>query len=122
MIRHLAAAFIAFIALVALAAAQLDLTGEWELQLTTPRGPAQYTLYLTHEGPRLTGHLSSEYGEIAVKGTVNGDQVKISWSEVDGGKTLDITLAGTAKGDTISGTVRLGTVGEGPFRAERTGS
>jgi hypothetical protein len=57
-----------------------------------------------------------------VKGTVDGENVKISWSEVDNGKPLDITLTGTAKGDTITGSARLGTVGEGPFRAERTGS
>jgi hypothetical protein len=108
-------------ALVALAAAQLDLTGEWALQLTTPRGPAEYTLYLTHEGPRLSGHLSSQFGELQVRGTVNGDEVKLSWSEVDNGKTLEITLTGTVKGDAITGTARLGTVGEGPFRADRTG-
>lgn len=109
-------------ALVALAAVQTDLTGEWALQLTTPRGPVSYTLYLTQEGPRLSGHISSEFGEPAVKGTVNGDQVRLTWSDVDGGKSIEITLTGTAKGDTISGTARLGTVGEGPFRADRTGS
>jgi hypothetical protein len=99
---------------------QTNLTGEWELQLTTPRGPLEYKLYLTHEGPRLTGHLSSEYGEQPVRGTVNGDEVKISWSEMENGKPLDITLTGTVKGDTITGTARLGNVGEGPFRADRT--
>lgn len=108
-------------ALVALAL-QPTLTGEWELQLTTPRGPLEYTLYLTQEGPRLSGHLSSQFGEQQVKGTINGEDVKLSWSEVDSGKTLDITLTGTVKGDTITGTARLGTVGEGPFRADRTGS
>ena len=102
------------------ASAQTNLTGEWALTFTAPRGPVQYTLYLTHEGPRLNGHITSEYGELQVRGTVNGDQVKISWSEVENGKTLDITLTGTVKGDAITGTARLGTAGEGPFRAERT--
>jgi hypothetical protein len=100
---------------------QANLTGEWALELTTPRGPAAYTMYLTQEGPRLTGHLSSEYGERDLRGSVNGDDFKVSWSDVDGGKTIDITLTGKIKGDSISGTVRLGTAGEGPFRAERTG-
>jgi hypothetical protein len=102
--------------------ADTNLTGEWALQFTTPRGPTQYTLYLTQEGPRLTGHLSSEFGEQPVRGSVNGDEVKISWSEMEGGKPLEITLTGTAKGETITGMARLGTVGEGPFRADRTGS
>ena len=99
-----------------------DLTGEWALEFTTPRGPASYTMYLTQEGPRLRGHLSSEYGEREVRGSVNGDDVKVSWSEMENGKELDITLTGKIKGDAITGTVRLGTVGEGPFRADRTGA
>jgi hypothetical protein len=100
---------------------QASLTGEWTLEFTTPRGHAEYTMYLTHEGPRLNGHLTSEYGEIMLKGTVNGDEVTISWSQAESGKTMDITLTGTVKGEAITGTARLGTVGEGPFRAERTG-
>src|SRR4051812_2905486 len=102
--------------------AQASLTGEWAIAFTTPRGHAEYTMYLTQEGPRLTGHLTSEYGETPVKGSVNGDEVKLAWSIREGGKPLDITVSGTSKGDAINGTVRLGTVGEGPFTAERTSS
>ena len=98
-----------------------DLTGEWALEFSTPRGPSSYTMYLNQEGPRLTGHLSSEYGEREVRGSVNGDDFKVSWTDVDGGKQIDITLTGKIKGDAITGTVRLGNAGEGPFRAERTG-
>jgi hypothetical protein len=103
-------------------AAQANLTGEWAMEFTTPRGHAEYTLYLTQEGPRLNGHLTSEYGETQVKGTINGDEVKLAWSIMEGGKPLDLTVTATAKGDSINGTIRLGNVGEGPFAAERTGS
>jgi hypothetical protein len=102
-------------------APQASLTGEWALEFTTPRGHAEYVMYLTHEGPRLNGHLTSEYGEVMLKGTVNGDEVKIAWEESEGGKTMMISLTGTVKGDAITGTAKLGSVGEGPFRAERTG-
>jgi hypothetical protein len=105
------------------AAAQASLTGEWAMSFTTPRGGrSEYTLYLTQEGPRLTGHLTSEYGETPVKGTVNGDEVKLAWSIMENGKPLDISVTATAKGDAINGTIKLGTVGEGAFAAERTGS
>ena len=113
---------IAFLAIAVLAPAQASLTGEWAMEFTTPRGHAEYTLYLTHEGPRLVGHLTSEYGETPVKGTVNGDEVKLAWSLVEGGKPMDITVSATVKGESMTGTIRLGTVGEGPFAAERTGS
>jgi hypothetical protein len=115
-----AAAFASVVAVSAIA--QATLTGEWAMSFTTPRGRSEYTLYLTQEGPRLTGHLTSEYGETPVKGTVNGEAVKLAWSIMENGKPLDITVTATAKGDAINGTIKLGTVGEGPFTAERTGS
>src|SRR5437763_16455737 len=102
--------------------AQASLTGEWAIAFTTPRGHAEYTMYLTQEGPRLTGHLTSEYGETPVKGTVNGDEVKLAWSIMENGKPLDISVTATAKGDSLNGTIKLGSVGEGVFEAERTGS
>ena len=106
---------------LAITSPQTNLTGEWALEFSTPRGPASYTMYLTQEGPRLTGHLSSEYGERDLRGSVNGDDFKVSWTDVDAGKPIDVTLTGKIKGDAITGTARLGSAGEGPFRAERTG-
>ena len=114
---------IAVLAVLAAPAGQTPtLTGEWALQFTTPRGHAEYTMYLMQEGPRVQGHLTSEYGEIQLRCTLTGDQIKITWSEMENGKALDITLSGTVKGDEMSGTARLGTVGEGPFSADRTAS
>ena len=110
-------------AVVAVVAAQASLTGEWAMSFTTPRGGrSEYTLYMTQEGPRLTGHLTSEYGETPVKGTVNGDEVKLAWSIMEDGKPLDISVTATVKGDSMNGTIKLGTVGEGAFNAERTAS
>lgn len=103
-------------------AAQATVTGEWALEVTTPNGHVEYTLYLNQEGPRVTGHLTSEYGETQVRVTLNGDAITLSWSQAEGGKTIDIALSGTVKGDSMSGTAKLGTVGQGPFQAERTSS
>ena len=116
-----AGAAAALVAQVTIApAAQQSLTGEWALEFTTPLGHAEYTMYLTQEGPRVTGHLTSEYGEHQLRVTMSGDEIRITWSETENGKTFDITLTGTVKGDSMSGTARLGSVGEGPFKAERT--
>ena len=101
---------------------QTSLTGEWSAVVTAPRGELEYTMYLTQEGPRLTGYFQSQYGEIPLKGTINGDQIKLSWTMTDGTKELNVTMTGTVKGDAISGTATLGDVGQGAFRAERTGN
>jgi hypothetical protein len=98
------------------------LTGEWSATVMAPRGALEYTMYLTHEGPRLTGYFQSEYGEIPLKGTVNGEEIKLTWTMMDGSKEVPVSMTGTVKGNTITGTARLGTIGEGGFRAERTGS
>lgn len=110
-------------ALTAAVAAQSTVTGEWAMSFTTPRGGrSEYTLYMNQEGPRITGHLTSEYGETPVKGSINGDEVKLAWSIMENGKPLDISVTATVKGDTLNGTIKLGTVGEGAFTAERTSS
>ena len=117
------AACVLLVGLLAPVAADDTLTGEWAMEFTTPRGGrAEYTLYLTQEGPRLTGHLTSEFGETPVKGSVNADEVKLAWTIMENGKPLDISVIAKAKGDSMSGTIRLGTVGEGSFAAQRTSS
>ena len=108
--------------LVAPVAAQVSVTGEWAVEFTTPRGPSEFVMYLTQEGPRLTGHLTSEFGEASIKGSINGDQVKLAWSTMEAGKPLEISVTATAKGETMTGKIQLGTIGEGAFSAERTGS
>ena len=65
-----------------------DVTGEWEATYVTPLGPQQVTIYLQQEGPRVSGHTSSEFGEFQVRGSISGSDVKLSWSEVDGSKTM----------------------------------
>jgi hypothetical protein len=109
-------------AALALALQSSTLTGEWSATVQAPRGALEYTMYLTQEGPRLTGYFQSQYGEIPLKGTVNGDQIKLSWTMMDGSKEVNVTMTGTVKGNSISGTATLGTIGDGAFRAERTGS
>jgi hypothetical protein len=103
-------------------AAQTDLTGEWAVVLAAPRGALEYTMYLKQEGPRLSGYFQSEYGEIPVKGTINGDAVSLAWTMPDAKAPIDVTMSGTAKGDAIEGEANLAKVGKGTFRAQRTGS
>src|SRR5215469_6111190 len=71
-----------------------EVTGEWSAQYVTPLGPQELTIYLQQEGPRLSGHTTSEFGEFQVRGTINGEDVKFSWTEVDGGKNVTISVTG----------------------------
>ena len=113
---------IGMFALAALLVLRSDVTGEWEASYGTPLGPQELKMYLKQEGPRISGHTTSEFGEATIRGSIAGDEVKLSWTDTDGGKTLEIAVTAKIDGDTITGTARLGDRGEGRFRAERSSS
>jgi len=121
--RTLSAVLAVALLVVAPAAAQSSLTGEWAIAFVSPNGGQDdYTLYLTQEGPRLSGHLTSQYGETPVKRTVNGDDVKLTWTTVENRKPIELSVTAKVKGESMTGTIRIGDVGQGPFSAERTSS
>ena len=99
-----------------------NVTGEWDASYVSPLGPQELKIYLTQEGPRIAGHTTSEFGEFQVRGTITGADVKFSWTEVDGGKNIQIVVTGKIDGETIAGRAQIGDRGEGAFKAERTGS
>ena len=103
------------------ASAQTDMTGEWMISFTSPQGPQEFTMYVQQQGPRLTGRLTSEYGEFPLRGSVDGTTFTITWSMPDGGKELDITFNGKVEGDTMTGTAKLGNRGTGQLQGTRTG-
>ena len=102
------------------ALAQGDVTGEWEASYATRLGPQELKIYLIQEGPRITGHTTSEYGESQVRGTINGKDIQLSFSATDGGKAIEIRVTAKVDGDSMKGTAKLGDRGEGAFTAERT--
>ena len=67
-------------------AAQTDVTGEWEASYAMPLGPQELNIYLTQEGPRISGHTTSEYGESQVRGTIDGENIAFTFDATDGGK------------------------------------
>lgn len=98
----------------------IDVSGEWKATVAAPRGALEYTMYLNQQGPRLTGYFQSEYGEIPLRGSLKGDAITLSWTLPDAKEPIDCTMAGTVKGDVISGEATLARVGKGPFQAERS--
>jgi hypothetical protein len=111
----------ACVLLIAPAFAQTDMSGEWDIQFTSPQGPQEFTMFIQQEGPRLNGRLTSEYGEFPLKGNADGSNFTINWSMPDGGRVLDITFTGKVEGDMMTGTAKLGNRGNGQLSGTRTG-
>jgi hypothetical protein len=121
MLRTICSLVVAVMLSSALVLAQIDVAGEWSVTFTGPQGPAEYTMFVTQEGTRLTGRMTSPSGEFPLRGTTEESGFRIVWSLPDGGRMLEITFVGTVQGDMLSGTARIANSGEGPVTGQRIG-
>src|SRR5258708_6221136 len=129
MIRTLLAVGLALAAAAAPATAQSQsqpqprtVAGTWRVDFVTPLGQNWIIMTINQSGARLSGHATDEFGEYEINGRVVEDQVTVVWSVAEDGKMLEITMKGKLESATlITGTAKLGDVGEGPLSARRTG-
>src|SRR6185295_290047 len=121
MIRNTLAALAAFALLSASVLAQQSAAGMWRVEFVTPNGQVGVNMTINQTGNRLTGQVTDEYGEFPIDGRLADQQVTIVWSVPEDGKLVEITMKGKLEGNVITGTVKLGNVGEGPLTARRTG-
>ena len=103
----------------AAAAATADVAGNWRVEFVVPTGEVAVNITINQDGTKLSGRVVNEDGEFPLKGTVNGNQVSITWIVPEQGSQMPITMKGTVDGEYISGTARLGDVGEGSLSARR---
>ena len=112
----LAAILSAFIAPVL---AQPSAAGEWKVNFVVPTGTRFVNMFISQEKTRLTGTVVSEDGEFPLSGRIEGDQVTVAWEVPEDGKMMEIIMKGKLTGNVISGTAKLGNVGEGSLTARR---
>jgi hypothetical protein len=105
----------------ALLAQQASVAGLWRVEFVTPLGQVGVNMTINQSGGKLTGHVTDEYGEYEINGRIAENQVTVVWSVPEDGKMLEITMRGKLEGNVITGTAKLGEVGEGPLSARRTG-
>ena len=102
----------------------VDVTGTWNLEVTTDQGVTRPSFTLTQEGERLSGSYSSEaLGEARLRGTVTGSQVRIRFTVNLQGQTIGVTYRGTVdETGAMSGTIDLADgLATGRFTATRSG-
>ena len=101
---------------------QRSVSGTWRVDFVTPLGQNWIIMTINQAGTKLTGHATDEFGEYEITGRLVDDQVTVVWSVAEDGKMLEITMKGKLETATlITGTAKLGDVGEGPLSARRTG-
>jgi hypothetical protein len=122
--RSVLAAWLAFVALVlappAPVFAQTNAAGEWRVNFVVPTGTRSVSMVINQQRATLSGTVINEDGEFPLKGRIADDQVTIVWTVPEAGKLMELTMKGKVSGDSITGTVQVGDVGEGPLSARRT--
>ena len=121
MITARLAAFLALTVMTASVLAQQSAAGLWRVEFVTPQGQVGVNMTINQSGTKLTGRVTDEYGEWPIEGRLTDGQVTVIWSVPEDGKMMEITMKGKLEGNLITGTAKLGDVGEGPLSARRTG-
>ena len=112
----LAALLLAFVAPVL---AQPSAAGEWKVNFVVPTGTKFVNMVINQQKTTLSGTVISEDGEFPLTGKIVDDQVTVVWSVPEDGKMMEITMKGKLAGNVITGTAKLGDVGEGSLTARR---
>jgi hypothetical protein len=117
----LTAAGVLALALVAAASAApaQDLTGAWDVTLSTPQGDQTVEANITQAGTAITGQLISPLGTVDLKGTLVENVLDAGFSIPVQGNVFEIRMKGKVEGDTISGTADFAGLGEAPWTARR---
>ena len=107
------------LALPAMAAAQANVSGPWEVTIDSPQGAMSIDANLKQDGEALTGMITSPMGNVELKGTFKNNELAFSYSVPLQGQNLDITMTGKLAGDTIDGLMAIAGLGEVPWKAKR---
>ncbi|MBP1637167.1 MAG: Selenocysteine synthase (seryl-tRNASer selenium transferase)-like protein [Acidobacteria bacterium] len=99
--------------------ATVDVTGVWDITVETPNGAIQNVGTLKQEGEKLTGTLASQMGEVALEGTVVGDEIKYVINIDMQGQQMAITFAGKVDGDKMAGIFEFGGMGSAAWSAAK---
>ena len=106
-------------AFAAPALAQPSAAGEWKVNFVVPSGTKFVNMVINQQKTTLTGTVISEDGEFPLTGKIIDDQVTVVWTVPEDGKLMEITMKGKLVGNVITGTAKLGNVGEGSLTARR---
>jgi hypothetical protein len=97
-----------------------DLSGTWELSVTTLRGPEIAMLTFKKAGDKYTGIATRGSEQASAEATLEGKAVTIVVTAQMQSGPATFTFTGEVTGDTMSGTAELGSRGSGqPWSAKR---
>ncbi len=101
--------------------AEATATGTWTGSFEGPAGTMAYTMRLTGTPDALTGTLTTEMGDVSLRGSLAGNGLTLSGTvEIPGMNPMEITITGTITGDDMRGTLTAQGMGDTAFTGRRT--
>lgn len=97
-----------------------DLTGTWDVVVTTKYSQGKSVLVLEQKKQALTGYIDGRYGKADLAGTVKGTTFSFTFTlTLEDGKPSKVLYEGTARKNTLTGKVTIPSVIDGTFTATR---
>ena len=99
--------------------AQKTVAGEWDAEFNTPGGPQPLKLIIKVDGEKISGTAKRSRGDVALTGTIKGDDIVFSYTVEYNGNAVTLTFAGKVKGDSMGGTVSFNESASDEWSAKR---
>jgi hypothetical protein len=96
-----------------------DISGKWDVTVTTDQGPLTIEATFAQAGEAVTGSVATPLGQADFKGKLVGDALEVSYALKVQDQALDIKMTGKVQPDAMSGMIALGGLGEVPWTAKR---
>jgi len=111
---------LAIAASLAFAAQAVNVSGEWEMKATTPRGERISPLKFEQNGEKLIVTTTNRAGEeITSEGTLKGSDIQWSMVRSTPRGEFTVTYTGKVEGDTMKGQAAMGDMGTMDWTAAR---
>jgi hypothetical protein len=104
---------------ISLSAQDENVTGDWEMTITTPRGERTQDINFKQEGEKLTITMQGRRGEVTAEGTVKGNEIEWTITRSTPRGEFTMTFTGKIDGDTMSGEVQMGNFGSSEWKAKK---
>ncbi len=99
--------------------AQTNVSGDWDFTINSPQGSNTTRVTLKQEAEKLSGLFKSPAGALPFTGTMDGSDMKFTFTVNFQGMPLDIMMTGKVDGDSIAGKANFGGFVDGDWTAKR---
>lgn len=96
-----------------------DVSGDWEITVSTQRGEMTWDVHFEQEGGNLTVTMSGQRGETTGEGTITGNKIEWTITRSTPQGEMTMTWNGEVEGDAMSGEVQFGSFGSSTWEGTK---